>query len=63
MGHNKSNYTGYSTLAKNDGISKPANITDLIKRYKIAEQKDKLLKIFTLGFYGLILLLVTFILL
>ena len=63
MGHNKSNYTGDSTLAKNDGFSKPANITDLIKRHKIAEQKDKSLKIFTLGFYGLILLLVTFILL
>ena len=63
MGRNKSNYVGDSTHAKSDGFSKPTNIADLIKKHKIAEQKDKSLQILTLVFYGLILLLVTFILL
>ena len=61
MGHKKTNYAAYSSFAKNDDFSKAVNISDLIKRNKMAEQKDKLLKIFTLGFSGLILLFVIFI--
>ena len=54
----KSNFGAYSTLTKNGTVSRPINITDLIKKNKIEEKKEKLLKIYTsLGFVGLLLLL------
>ena len=62
MGYKKSNYSVYSSMVKIDNVSKPINITNLIKRNKIEQQKDKLLKILTLlGFSGLVLLFVIFI--
>ena len=64
MGYKKSNYGIYSSVVKIDNVSKPINITNLIKRNKIEQQKDKLLKIHTLlGSSGLVLLFVIFILL
>ena len=49
-------------MVKIDNVSKPINITNLIKRNKIEQQKDKLLKILTLlGSSGLVLLFVIFI--
>ena len=64
MGYKKSNYSVYSSMVKIDNVSKPINITNLIKRNKIEQQKDKLLKILTLlGSSGLVLLFVIFILL
>ena len=63
MRYVKSNYSAYTTLSKTGVISRPANIGDLIKRNKIEEKKDKLLKIYTLlGFSALLLLLVLFVL-
>ena len=60
MGYKKSNYSANSV----GNISKTTNIIDLIKRNKIEEQKEKLLKIITiLGSSGLVLLFVIFILL
>ena len=60
MGYKKSNYAANSV----GNVSRTTNISDLIKRNKIEEQKDKLQKIFTLfGFLGLILLFVAFVLL
>jgi|Marorgknorr_s2lv_5_1036026.scaffolds.fasta_scaffold25895_2 hypothetical protein len=62
MGYKKSNYSVYSSMVKIDNVSKPINITNLIKRNKIEQQKDKLLKILTLlGSSGLVLLFVIFI--
>ena len=62
MGHKKSNYSVYSSMVKIDNVSRPINITNLIKRNKIEQQKDKLLKILTpLGSSGLVLLFVIFI--
>ena len=62
MGYKKSNYGVYSSMVKIDNVSKPINITNLIKRNKIEQQKDKLLKILTLlGSSGLVLLFVIFI--
>ncbi len=62
MGHKKLNYSVYSSMVKIDNVSKPINITNLIKRNKIEQQKDKLLKILTLlGSSGLVLLFVIFI--
>ena len=62
MGYKKSNYSVYSSIVKIDNVSKPINITNLIKRNKIEQQKDKLLKILTLlGSSGLVLLFVIFI--
>ena len=64
MGYKKSNYSVYSSMVKIDNVSKPINITNLIKKNKIEQQKDKLLKILTLlGSSGLVLLFVIFILL
>ena len=64
MAYKKSNYSVYSSMVKIDNVSKPINITNLIKRNKIEQQKDKLLKILTLlGSSGLVLLFVIFILL
>ena len=63
MRYVKSNYSAYTSQAKTDDISRPANIKDLIKRNKIEEKKDKLLKIYTLlGLSALLLMLVLFIL-
>ena len=62
MGYNRSNYTVNSSFAKIDDSSQRINITNLIKRNKIEEQKEKLLKIITiLGSSGLVLLFVIFI--
>ena len=62
MGYKKSNYGIYLSMVKIDNVSKPINITNLIKRNKIEQQKDKLLKILTLlGSSGLVLLFVIFI--
>ena len=62
MGYKKSNYGVYSSMVKIDNVSKPINITNLIKRNKIEQQKDKLLKILTLlGSSGLVLLFFIFI--
>ena len=62
MGYKKLNYGVYSPTVKIDNLSKPINISDLIKRNKIEQQKDKLLKILTLlGSSGLVLLFVIFI--
>ena len=63
MRYVKSNYSAYTSQAKTDDISRPANIKDLIKRNKIEEKKDKLIKIITLfGFSTLLILFVLFIL-
>jgi|TARA_B110000438_G_scaffold166420_1_gene159197 hypothetical protein len=63
MRYAKSNYSAYTSLAKTDAVSRPANIRDLIKRNKTEEKKDKLLKIYTLlGLSALLILLVLFIL-
>ena len=62
MVYKKSSYSVYSSMVKIDNVSKPINITNLIKRNKIEQQKDKLLKILTLlGSSGLVLLFVIFI--
>ena len=62
MGYKKSNYSVYSSIVKIDNVSKPVNITNLIKKNKTEQQKDKLLKILTLlGSSGLVLLFVIFI--
>mgnify|MGYP001275972726 CR=1 len=60
----KSNYSAYTTIAKTDDISsRPANIRVLIRRNKIEEKKDKLIKFITLlGFSALLLSFVLFIL-
>ena len=47
MRYVKSNYSAYTSQAKTDDISRPTNIKDLIKRNKIEEKKDKLIKIIT----------------
>ena len=62
MGYKKSNYGVYSSFLKNDSVSEPTNVTNILKRNKIEEQKEKLLKIITiLGSSGLVLLFVVFI--
>ena len=64
MGYKKSNYGVYSSLLKVDNVSKETNIFNILKRNKIEEQKEKLIKIITvLGSSGLVLLFVMFILL
>ena len=61
MGNKGSNYAVNSSFAKIDDSSQRINITNLIKRNKIEQQKDKLLKILTLlGSSGLVLLFVIF---
>ena len=62
MGYKKSNYGVYSSFLKVDNVSKPTNIFNILKRNKIEEQKEKLLKIITiLGFLGLAFLFTIFI--
>ena len=64
MGYKKSNYGNYSTLFKVENISKSANITNILKRNKIEEKKEKLSKFFTLiGSSGLVFILAIIILL
>ena len=64
MRYKKPNYDVYSSFLKVDNVSKPTNISNILKRNKIEEQKEKLLKIITiLGSSGLVLLFVTFIIL
>ena len=61
MGYKKSNYGVYSSYLKVDNILGPANVSKILKRNKIEEQKEKLLKIITiLGSSGLALLFVVF---
>ena len=62
MGYKKSNYGVYSSSLKVDNVPKQTNISNILKRNKIEEQKEKLLKIITiLGSSGLALLFVIFI--
>ena len=64
MGYKKSNYGIYSSFLKVDKVSDPTNVSNILKRNKIEEQKEKLLKVITiLGSSGLVLLFVIFILL
>ncbi len=57
MRDEKSNFRVYSTLAKASHVAKPANITDLLRRSKAEEYREKTLKIYSiLGFFGLIIL-------
>ena len=61
MGYKRSNYAVNSSFAKVDDFSQSVNITNLIKRNKIEERKDRLLKITLLGSSGLIFLFVIFV--
>ena len=62
MGYKKSNYGIYSSFLKVDKVSEPTNVSNILKRNKIEEQKEKLLKVITiLGSSGLVLLFVIFI--
>ena len=62
MGYKKSNYGVYSSYLKVDNVLGPTNISKILKRNKIEEQKEKLVKIITiLGSSGLVLLFVIFI--
>ena len=62
MAYKKSNNGVYSQALKVESVSKPTDITNIIKRNKVEEQKEKLLKVFTLiGSSGLVLLFVSFI--
>ena len=62
MGYKKLKYDVYSSFLKVDDVLKPINVSNILKRNKIEEQKEKLLKIITiLGFSGLVLLFVIFI--
>ena len=61
MGYKRSNYAVNSSFAKDDDFSQSVNITNLIKRNKIEERKDRLQRITLLGFSGLIFLFVIFI--
>ena len=62
MGYKKSIYGVYSSYLKVDNVVGPTNISNILKRNKIEEQKEKLLKIITiLGSSGLVLLFVIFI--
>ena len=49
MSYKRSNYAVNSPLSKINGFSKQVNITRIIKRNKIEEQKDKFTKIITLA--------------
>ena len=61
MGNKGSNYAVNSSSTKVDDILSLINITNLIKRNKIEERKDRLIKITLLGSSGLILLFAIFI--
>ena len=60
MGYKRSNYAVNSSLSKSINFAKQVNITSIIKRNKIEEQKDKFTKIITLaGSFGLFILIIT----
>ena len=61
MGYKRSNYAVSSSFENVDDSSKRINITNLIKRNKTEERKDRLIKITLLGSSGLILLFAIFI--
>ena len=62
MGYRKSNFGVYSSFLKADDISKRTDISNILKRNKIEEQKEKVLKFFALlGSSVLALLVVIFI--
>ena len=62
MGYKKSNYGVYSSYLKVDNVVGPTNISNILKRNKIEEQKEKLIKIITiLGSSLLVFLVVIFI--
>lgn len=62
MGYKKSNLGVYTTLLKVESISKTTDISNILKRNKTEEQKEKLLKIYTIvGSSCLAFLLVLFI--
>ena len=61
MGYKRSNYAVNLSFENVDDFSKRINITNLIKRNKIEERKDRLLKITLLGSSGLIMLFAIFI--
>ena len=47
----KSNFSSYSSIIRNVNIQKSANITDIIKKNKQEEKKEKILKFYIfLGF-------------
>ena len=47
----KSNFSSYSSIISNVNIKKSANITDIIKKNKQEEKKEKILKFYIfLGF-------------
>ena len=58
----KSNFTVNSSLLKISSISRPTNITDLIKRNKLEEKEEKREKMFKiymlLSFVGLFLMVI-----
>ena len=62
MGYKKAHYGVYSSFLKVDNVSKPTNVSNILKRNKIEERKEKLLNTITiLGSSGLALLFVIFI--
>ena len=61
MGYKRSNYAVNLSFENVDDFSKRINITNLIKRNKIEERKDRLIKITLLGSSGLIFLFVIFV--
>jgi len=62
MEYKKSNLGVFTTLLKVDSISKPIDITNILKRNKTEKQKEQLLKIYTIvGSSCLAFLLVLFI--
>jgi len=62
MGYKKSNFGVYSSFLKADDISKRTDISNILKRNKIEEQKEKLLKFSAvLGSSVLALLIIVFI--
>tara|TARA_B100000029_G_C17333329_1_gene872509 strand:+ start:326 stop:520 length:195 start_codon:yes stop_codon:yes gene_type:complete len=59
MGYKRSNYAVNSSLSKTINFAKQVNITSIIKRNKIEEQKDKFTKIITLaGSFTLLIVII-----
>ena len=59
MSAEKSNFTVNSPLLKIGSVSRPTNITDLIKRNKLEEKKEKMHKFYILlSFVGLFLMVI-----
>ena len=58
MGVQKSDFGIYSSVPKISGISKRANVLDIIKKNKVEAKKEKVIKIYTLlGFTGVSIIL------